>query len=69
MIKHYLPDARVAQRYGVHITTLFRWDRNRQLSFPKPIRINGRKYRSVEQLDAWDRARGVDGMQPNHGAF
>lgn len=61
MAKSYMPDRRVAQRYGVHITTLYRWDLNPQLDFPKPIRINNRKYRDVEQLNAWDRSRGLEG--------
>ena len=62
MTKQYLPDAKVAERYGVHITTLFRWDRDTRLNFPKPIRINGRKYRESAALDDWDRSR-VDAEQ------
>ncbi len=61
-MRQYLPDPLVAQRYNIHATTLFRWDRNEQLGFPKPIRINGRKYREVASLDAWDRQRA--GGQP-----
>lgn len=61
MTKKYSADPKVAERYSVHITTLYRWDRNARLNFPKPIRINGRKYRDVEQLDAWDRSHGLEG--------
>jgi hypothetical protein len=57
MPKQYLPDRQVAQRYGRHITTLARWDQSPDLGFPKPIRINNRKYREVDELDEWDRSR------------
>jgi hypothetical protein len=55
MTKRYLTDRQVCQRYNVHTTTLFRWDRNPQVGFPKPIRINGRKYRDEAALDDFDR--------------
>ena len=34
--------------------TLWRWDRDPQLHFPKAIRIRGRKYRDQGELDAFD---------------
>jgi hypothetical protein len=58
MAKQYIPDSQVARdRYHVHPTTINRWDRNQALNFPKPIRINNRKYRDREELDEWDRSR------------
>jgi hypothetical protein len=54
-----IPDAQVAQRYGVVLRTLARWDANQNLGFPAPAIINSRKYRAVEELDAWDRARAL----------
>jgi len=62
----YVPDSKVAKRYDVHATTLFRWDRNPQLNFPKPIRINGRKYRDVAALDEWDRSRRAGPSMPTN---
>jgi hypothetical protein len=50
-----LPDPKVAIRYGVVVRTLERWDQNPELGFPKPFRINRRRYRDVDQLDEWDR--------------
>jgi hypothetical protein len=51
-----IPDSVVAkQRYNVHPHTLRRWDRNPKLDFPPPVYVNGRRYREVEALDAWDR--------------
>jgi hypothetical protein len=41
-----IPDRRAAERYGVHIRTLARWDAAPNLGFPAPI---------YEALDQWDR--------------
>jgi len=50
-----LPDPAVARRYGVHPFTLRRWDNNPALGFPPVVKVNGRRYREAEKLDAWDR--------------
>jgi predicted DNA-binding transcriptional regulator AlpA len=60
MAKRLLPDAQVRQRYNVAACTIYRWDHDRELSFPKPIKINGRKYRDEAELDAFDRARAAE---------
>jgi hypothetical protein len=52
-----LPDRVVRDRYGVCSRTLARWDNNPELNFPKPTIINGRKYRSEDELASWDRLR------------
>jgi hypothetical protein len=52
-----LPDSHVARRYKVDLRTIDRWDRRPALNFPKPIRINGRKYRDLGELEAWERER------------
>jgi len=52
-----IPEPRVRARYGVSDMTLWRWDHNPALNFPAPIRINGRKYRRLSELVAWERAR------------
>ena len=57
-----LADSKVAERYGVCLRTLWRWDRNRKLGFPAPVRINGRKYRREEELDAFDSAHSEEVM-------
>jgi hypothetical protein len=49
-----IPDRRVAQRYGVHIRTLARWDAA-ELGFPPPVYLRGRRYRELARLDEWDR--------------
>lgn len=51
-----LSERRVAERYDVSTRTLIRWDETPGLHFPPPILINGRRYRDVGKLDAWDAA-------------
>jgi predicted DNA-binding transcriptional regulator AlpA len=58
--RRLVPDSEVCARYGVHISTLYNWDRNPALDFPKPIRINKRKFRDERELDAFDRARAAE---------
>jgi hypothetical protein len=52
-----LPDVRVAQRYAVHPLTVKRWAADARLNFPEGIEINGRLYRRVKDLVAWERSR------------
>lgn len=56
--KKYLTEKQLRARYGnVSPMTIWRWERDEQLEFPKPIYINGRKYRDLEQLEAFERKR------------
>ena len=43
--KRLLPDPIVCRRYGVSAMTIWRWEHDPQLDFPKAIRIRRRKYR------------------------
>jgi hypothetical protein len=52
-----LPDPRVADRYKVTTRTIDRWDGNPELNFPRAVRINGRKYRHLHELETWERER------------
>jgi hypothetical protein len=53
-----LPDPVVArQRYKVDPRTLYRWDNQPELNFPKAIVINRRKYRRIHELETWERQR------------
>jgi predicted DNA-binding transcriptional regulator AlpA len=59
--KRLLPDSVVCRRYGVSSMTVWRWDRDPALNFPKPFRIKGRKYRDSGELDEFDqRTRPAD---------
>jgi predicted DNA-binding transcriptional regulator AlpA len=55
--KKLLPDPKVCERYNVTPMTLWRWDHDPDLNFPKPIRIRSRKYRDERELDAFDECR------------
>jgi hypothetical protein len=58
-----LPDPLVAKRYNVSTRTIPRWDANLALGFPAPTFINGRKYRRVRELEAWERYRAAHPMR------
>lgn len=61
-----LPTREVRKRYGnVCSRTLARWEGDDRLNFPKPIKINGRKYHDEDALDDWDRAQ-ARGVQTGH---
>jgi predicted DNA-binding transcriptional regulator AlpA len=58
--RRLVPDPKVCARYGVHPSTLYNWDRDERLGFPKPIRINGRKFRDEDELEEFDAARAAE---------
>ena len=49
-----LPATAVRARYGVSDMTIFRWLADPRLSFPQPIRINGRRYWRTADLQAFE---------------
>ena len=55
--KRLVPDRKVCERYGVTPMTLWRWDHDTALGFPKPVIIRKRKYRLESDLDAFDAAQ------------
>jgi predicted DNA-binding transcriptional regulator AlpA len=55
--EHYLPAAKVRERYGVTDMSLWRWLHNEALSFPRPLEINGRRYWKLADLISWEESR------------
>jgi predicted DNA-binding transcriptional regulator AlpA len=54
----YLTAKQVRERYGrVSDMSIWRWLRDPKLNFPRPIRINRRRFWRLSDLDAWDRSR------------
>ncbi len=54
-----VPDPQVCKELGVSAMSLWRWDRDPEmaaLGWGAPIRINKRKYRGRQQLEAFKRA-------------
>ena len=55
----YLNAAQVRTRYGgVSDMALWRWLNDEELGFPKPLRINRRRYWKASDLTVWERTRG-----------
>jgi predicted DNA-binding transcriptional regulator AlpA len=50
----YLPSSAVRARYGVSDMTIWRWLQNDKLGFPAPLRINGRRYWRLIELETWE---------------
>jgi len=58
----YLNAAQVRTRYGgISDMALWRWLRDKDLQFPQPIRINGRRFWKASDLHAWERRRAPAG--------
>jgi predicted DNA-binding transcriptional regulator AlpA len=54
----YLNAAQVRTRYGgVSDMALWRWLQDGDLGFPKPIRINRRRFWKASDLTTWERRR------------
>ena len=53
----HLGTGKVAARYDVTTMTIWRWTKDENLGFPKPLKINTRKYWRESDLIAWERAR------------
>ena len=49
-----IPDPAVARRFGVTLMTLWRWDHDPEVGFPKRIKIRTRNYRRESELNAWE---------------
>ena len=49
-----LPATATRSRYGVSDMTIFRWLADTKLGFPQPIRINGRRYWRLADLQAFE---------------
>jgi hypothetical protein len=52
-----MTEAAVARLFGVTKRALCRWDKNAKLGFPRPIHINGRRYRDAARVHAFLAAR------------
>jgi hypothetical protein len=53
----YQPRKKTAERYGVHVRSIDRWEQNPSMDFPKPLVVNGRKYDNLHELETWERMR------------
>jgi predicted DNA-binding transcriptional regulator AlpA len=52
----YLTGRLMRARYNVSGMTLYRWERDEALEFPRPVNIKGRKYWPLSVIEAWERS-------------
>ena len=56
--KQFIIRKNLRTRYGnISEMTLWRWERNEKLGFPRAVDINGRKYYDLAEIEAWERKR------------
>ena len=53
----FLTSRQVMERYKISEVTLYRWERNERLNFPKPTVIFRRKLYSEQAIVEWERKR------------
>jgi predicted DNA-binding transcriptional regulator AlpA len=53
----FLPASGVWNRYGVTSMTLFRWLRDENLGFPRPVYIGRFRFWRISELEAFEAAR------------
>jgi predicted DNA-binding transcriptional regulator AlpA len=53
----FLPALEVRKRYGVSDMSLWRWLHDRELAFPKPMYIRGRRFWRLSDLECWEADR------------
>ena len=56
--KQFIIRKNLRTRYGnISEMTLWRWERNEKLGFPRAVDICGRKYYDLAEIEAWERKR------------
>ncbi len=55
----FLSRSQQARRWSVSKRSVERWGENKELGLPPEIEINGRHYRRLSELEAWERSRAV----------
>jgi hypothetical protein len=55
----FLSRTQQAARWSVSKRSVERWGEDEELGLPPEIEINGRRYRKLSELEAWERKRAV----------
>jgi predicted DNA-binding transcriptional regulator AlpA len=58
--EYLLPAGMVRARYSVSDMSIWRWLHDDQLGFPKPLRINNRRFWRLSDLRAWEESQASD---------
>ena len=48
-----MPDPIVAREFNITLMSLWRWDRDKALGFPKAVKIRERNFRSRREIEAF----------------
>lgn len=59
MESEWIGGAQLAAMLGITTMTLWRWERDAKLGFPRPTVIRDRKYWSRADINEWMRAQAV----------
>jgi hypothetical protein len=54
-IKKYLTGPQVDRRYNVTSQSRWRWSKDPTLNFPTPLKIKGRTFYSISELEEFER--------------
>jgi hypothetical protein len=55
----FLSRSQQARRWSVSKRSVERWGEVKELGLPSEIEINGRHYRKLSELEAWERSRAI----------
>ncbi len=51
----YLSNSEVMQRFGISLMTLWRWENDPTLCFPKAMVIRRRKFFLLSEIEQWEK--------------
>ncbi|KAB2712927.1 helix-turn-helix domain-containing protein [Brucella intermedia] len=57
MTDGYLTSRQVMDRYKISEMTLYRWQKDEGLGFPKPLNIRRRNFFREDEIVAWERRK------------
>ena len=57
--ERWLSRSQQALRWSISKRSVERWGEDEELGLPPEIEINGRRYRKLSELEAWERKRAV----------
>jgi predicted DNA-binding transcriptional regulator AlpA len=63
----WVRNAQLARHLGCSVMTIWRWQRDSRLNFPKPTIINGIARTDLNEVDAWMRERAGRGTDLKKG--
>jgi predicted DNA-binding transcriptional regulator AlpA len=53
----YLTSAQVRDRFKISDATLYRWEHDASLGFPKPLQVKRRKLYDEDKMREWEKTR------------